>query len=308
MKVVVTGGSGFIGSYVVMEALKSGARVVVVDTVAPPAEVRAAGAVEWQESDCADVEKMRAVFQGAGVVYHFASMTNPATTWQNPAEEFNATIGLSARIFDLCGSCGVRKVVYPSSGGTVYGASSTPWTEDQLPAPANPHGIAKLATEHFLAYYARLHAYQYDIYRIGNPYGPRQRGSGRQGVVAVWMTQILRGQPVVVYGDESVLRDYIFVEDAAALMAHSLHDVTSSGVFNVGSGRGTSIRELFELVRRIVDLPVHGEFTHSRAFDNRSIVLNPDKLHALKPSVRLRSLEEGLRVTWAWYRNNLMQA
>lgn len=251
---------------------------------------------------------MRELFQGASVVYHFASNTSPATTWLNPADEFNATIGLSARIFDLCGSCGVRKVVYHSSGGTVYGASSTPWTEDQLPVPANPHGIAKLATEHFLAYYARMHAYQYDIYRIGNPYGPRQRGSGRQGVVGVWMTQILHDQPVLVYGDDSVLRDYIFVEDAAALMAHSLHDVTSSGVFNVGSGRGTSIRELFDLISRIVDLPVQGEFMDSRAFDNRSIVLNTDKLRGLKPSVRLRLLEEGLRLTWAWYSEHLMQA
>ena len=280
---------------------------MVVDTVPPPVEVHDAGVVEWQESDCADTEKMREVFQDADVVYHFAAITNPATTWQNPVEEFNATIGLSSRIFDLCGSCGVRKVVYPSSGGTVYGASATPCSEDHLPIPANPHGIAKLATEHFLAYYARLHAYQYDIYRIGNPCGPRQRGSGRQGVVAVWMTQILRGQPVMVYGDESVLRDYIFVEDAAALMAHSLHDVASSGVFNVGSGRGTSIKELFELVKKIVDRPVHGEFMHSRAIDNRSIVLNTDKLHALNPSPRFRSLEEGLRTTWAWYRDNLMQ-
>lgn len=300
MKVVVIGGAGFLGSHVAAEAAALGGRVVVVDRAPPPEE---AGGIEWHEGDCSDLSVLRGALRGADLVCHFASTTNPALSWKHPEEEFSATIGLSARVFEICGECGVRKVVYPSSGGTVYGACSSGASETRLPAPANPHGIAKLAVEHFLAYYARLHDFHYDIYRISNPYGPRQPGSGRQGVVAVWMTHILNGEPLEVFGDETVLRDYIYVKDAAALMAHSFIDPASSGTYNVGSGSGTSIKQLFDSVCRVVNRPVRGEFRSRRAFDSASSLLDPGRLRALRPDVRIRPLEEGLRETWAWFQS-----
>ena len=298
MKIVITGGSGFLGSHLAAAAAGLGADVTVVDLLPPPAHLAAMPGVNWRSGDCHEMAGLGGILAGADVVCHFASRTNPAATWDRPELEYEAIVAPAVRIFQLCARSGVRKIVFPSSGGTVYGGQPVPANEDVLPAPVNPHGVAKLATEHLLRYLARQHAFACDIYRIANPYGPGQSARGSQGVVAIWMHQILRGETLKVFGDDATRRDYIHACDAAALMAHSFLQVDSSGTFNIGSGTGTSIVGLFRTIERVVGHPVAAEFGERRSFDAASSILDPGRICALRPGVRIRPLEEGLRSTW----------
>jgi UDP-glucose 4-epimerase len=235
------------------------------------------------------------------MAYYFVSTTSPADTWDDSAREIQEGILRPVRFLETAAEAGVRKVVLPSSGGTVYGRRSGRLTEETPHAPFSPHGIAKCALEHFAGYMRERNGLQVDTYRISNPYGPRQRWDRRQGVVAVWMGQILHGKPLHVYGDDTVERDYIYVGDVAELMMHSLRDLQASGTYNIGSGVGTSIIGLLEAFRRII--PTFFDYTIEprRAFDNTSAVLDSSKLLSHFPGFEFVHLDEGLRRTWEWF-------
>jgi UDP-glucose 4-epimerase len=258
------------------------------------------GRCRWLPGDAGDERLAAQALEGQDVAAVFLSASTPLTAWRAPFGVIEDELPLTVRLFDLCVRLGVRKVIFASSGGTIYGPQPGRLDEDALPQPNNPYGIAKLTEEHFLRYYAASAGLAADCYRIGNLYGPRQRLDRGQGVIAAWIGRILAGLPVDVYGDERCVRDYIYAEDAARLMTHSLCSLENGGIFNLGTGRGTSILELLEIFRSVCGRPFTRRLHPRRPSDNTSAVLDSSKLLRHFPGFVFRSLQDGVARSFAW--------
>ena len=204
----------------------------------------------------------------------------------------------SVQLFELAASCGVKKIVFPSSGGAIYGRQRDLINEKMLPNPFSPYGITKLTTEYFMNYFREHTNMVVDIYRIGNAYGPRQSMDASQGVIAVWMGKILKGKRIEVYGDTQAVRDYIYVEDIAYLITHSINQPDLSGLYNLGTGRGVSVLELLEIVRTAIDEPFEYKVFSRREFDNTRVVLDSSKLLSFFPGFEFQRIEEKIKDTW----------
>jgi len=305
MKVLVLGGDGFLGSHFVDQAVSLGHEVTVFDRF--PYQVsrnleHQRRTVRFVSGEFANRDDLSKALEDKDIVYHFICTTNPAESWNDPFIEIEENLRTSIRLFELAVNKGVKKIVFPSSGGTVYGPQKKPVDEKAVPRPLSPYGITKLATEHFLHYYREHGGIEMDIYRIGNAYGPRQPIKRPQGVIAVWMQDILNGSEIHVYGDQNTLRDYIYIGDVVFLMTHSLNNLASSGVYNLGSGMGTSIIRLLEIFQTVVHEPIQYCIHPRRSLDNASIVLDSSKLISCFPGFKFQKLEDKIAVTWKYFK------
>ena len=301
MNVLILGGDGFIGSHVVDKVVALGHHVTVFDRFSYKVSKNLKhhqGNVRFFSGEFANRDMLRQALEKQDVVFHFICTTNPAVSWNDPFIEVEQNLKDSVQLFELAAQCGVQKVVFPSSGGTIYGPQRGVVTEGTLPHPFSPYGIVKLSTEYFLNYFKERFGLASDIYRIGNAYGPRQPMGTPQGVIAVWMQTILDDREIQVFGDRETLRDYIFVEDIASLMMHSLNNMGSSDIYNLGSGQGISIMGLLDIFINVIDRSFKYKVHARRSFDNTSVILESSKLTRFFPSFVFGSLEDKIPETW----------
>jgi len=301
VKVLVLGGDGFLGSHFVDYAVTRGHEVTAFDRF-PTGGTRnlehIRNDIRIFSGEFANRDDVMRALEYQEIAYHFISATNPAASWNDPFVEIDENIRQSVQFFEFAVQQGVPKVVFLSSGGTVYGRQEGLISEDTPQRPFSPYGIGKLAIEHFLNYYREHGHLQTDIYRVGNVFGPRQPMHRPQGVIAVWMNAILRGQEVLVYGDNSTVRDYIYVADVVRLLGHSLASPDTSGIYNVGSGHGVSITELLTLFKRVIGTNFSYRLLPRRDFDNESVILDCNRLLSLCPGFNFSDFEEKLGSTW----------
>jgi UDP-glucose 4-epimerase len=303
MKVLVLGGDGFLGSHFVDRAVRLGHEVAVFDRF--PYHVSRnlehhRGHIRFLSGEFANRDTVAKALEDQEIVYHFICATTPIESWNDPYIEIEENLRTSIQFFELAVTHGVRKIVFVSSGGTVYGPQKEPVSERDSPNPFSPYAITKLATEHFLNYFRERNGIAFDIYRIGNAYGPRQPMSRPQGVISVWMRDILNGTEIQVYGDETTLRDYVYVEDVAFLMAHSLRDLHASDIYNLGTGRGPSILQLLRIFLAVIELPIRHRIQPRRPSDNAVIVLDSSKLLSHFPDFQFQKLEDTIPQTWEY--------
>jgi UDP-glucose 4-epimerase len=293
MRVLVVGGNGFIGSHVVDVLLDQGIEVVVFDRHSerfrPP--LPKVNYVVGDLNDSASLEN--AMSQAIDSVVHLASSTSPLRSNDNPLSDLENIAG-AIRLLELCIKRKVKRIVYASSGGTVYGVPKVlPIPEDHPTEPICSYGVAKLAIEKYLNLYTNTSGLATVVLRIGNPYGVRQSPHSAQGVVPVFMSRILQGKPLTLWGDGSVVRDFVNVRDLASLFLRALTS-DATGVFNAGSGVGTSISELLEIMS--VPLGVRPQINRkeSRKFDVPAVILDCGKartVYCWEPRI---TLPEGL--------------
>jgi UDP-glucose 4-epimerase len=250
--VVVVGGLGFIGSNVVRQLLEGGRRVRVLD-------LRRHGAlplppeVEFVEGDFTNQAVARQALHGASGLIHLASVTTPQSGTSDPVHDVTENLLGTLRLVAVCQEVGLRRLVFASSGGTVYGRPrESPIAEGHPERPVNSYGVVKLAIEKYLAMFAHLGQLDPVVLRPANPYGPGQYPWGSQGIVAVALGAIRDGEPFRLWGDGSVVRDYLYIEDLARAFVLAL-DAPPGGddVFNIGSGEGRSVREILDACRRV---------------------------------------------------------
>jgi UDP-glucose 4-epimerase len=305
MKVLVMGGDGFLGSHFVDRVLEEGHEVTVFDRF-PYRRSRnlehCRHEVTLFSGEFTNRDNLETVLEGQDIVYDFICLTNPAASWSDPLIEVEQNIEPTVRFLETAVEAGVKKVVFPSSGGTVYGKRGGLLRESDPVAPYIPYAIGKIAVEYFLAYFREKSGLASDIYRISNAYGPRQPVGKPQGVIAVWMNAILEGAAIRVYGGGEVKRDYVYVGDVAELMLFSLGDLEASGVYNVGTGRDTSITELLEMFKVVINRPFEVEFERRRPSDTLSIALDSARLLEHFPQFRFHTLEEKLPSTWEYFK------
>ncbi|MFH0786568.1 MAG: NAD-dependent epimerase/dehydratase family protein [Pseudomonadota bacterium] len=309
MKILVLGGDGFLGSHFVDQVVSLGHEVTVFDRFPYQTSKNLEhqkGKIRFVSGEFANRKTLSNALKNQDIVYHFICATTPMESWDDPYIEIEENLRTSLHLCELAIRQHVRKIVFPSSGGTVYGPQNQLVDEKATPHPFSPYGITKLATEYFLNYFRQHSGLATDIYRIGNAYGPRQSMGRPQGVIPVWMRDILAGTEIQVYGDETTLRDYVYIKDIAFLMGHSLQDLDSSEVYNLGTGIGTSILRLLHVFQTVIDIPIRHRIHLRRPSDNAAIVLNSSKLLAYYPGFQFQTLEDKILETWEyvkmWYR------
>lgn len=299
MRVLVIGGSGFIGSHLVDALLAQGHRVRVFDRA--PERFRSSPAgVEFIQGEFGDTASLAESLADVEMVYHLVSTTVPSTSNLDPVADIQGNLIGSVRLLEMMRAAGVRRLVYLSSGGTVYGIPQCdPVPESHPLQPISSYGIVKVAIEHYLHMEHHLHGLQYTILRASNPYGPRQGHGGVQGVIGTFLWKIAKDEPIQIWGDGSVVRDFIHVRDLAALCA-LLTQKQVTGCFNAGSGRGASILEVLDIVRKVVGRNVAPVFKPGRGFDVPRVVLDVNAIERSSGWAPRVDLESGVRETWAW--------
>jgi UDP-glucose 4-epimerase len=301
MKTLVIGGCGFIGSHVVDALLASGASVRVFDRqherFRPPLR-----GVEYCIGDFAEKMAVAEALTGMDTVVHLVSSTFPGTANLAPAIDVRDNLINTLGLLDLMVEMRIPRLVFLSSGGTVYGAlDRVPVPEDHPLRPINSYGIVKVAIEHYLEMYRHLHGIQSLVARASNPYGPRQGHSGVQGVISTFLRRVHEGEPIEIWGDGSVVRDYLYVSDLAefCVLAARGNEV---GAFNVGSGEGRSINEIIEIIRAATGVEIKPHFKPGRAVDVPRSVLDisrAEKYFGWRPKT---SISDGIAQAWDWAR------
>ncbi len=303
MKALVTGGAGFIGSHVGDHLLAAGIEVVVLDDLSSGRiEQVPAGAALYQ----LDLRSpwLEQVFQQErpDVVFHHAAQTSVRNAVADPIHDADVNVLGTVRLLEQALRVGVRRFIFASSGGTVYGEAGTLPTPEEYPGrPVSPYGVSKLAGEQYLHYYRAVHGLSYAALRYANVYGPRQDPQGEGGVVAIFSQRLLGGEPAIINGDGLQTRDYVYIEDVAQSNLCALES-GAIGAFNIGTGRETNVLELFQALRRLAGREAaeqHGPAKMGEQRRSAVAIDRADRELGWRPAV---GLEEGLARTIEYLR------
>jgi len=303
VRVLVTGGAGFIGSHLVDALVDGGREVLVIDDLSSGVRENVSPAAAFHQLDIREPEAAALLRDWRpDVVCHHAAQMSVSRSVREPLYDAAVNVMGGLNLLEAARDVGAR-FVFASTGGAMYGDADVLPTPETYPAwPVSPYGVAKLSFEHYLHCYTVEHGLRSVALRYANVYGPRQNPHGEAGVVAIFCLRLLAGEQAVINGDGRCRRDFVFVDDVvrANLAALDAEDVT--GRFNVGTGRQVDINRIFELVRELVGVgapEVHGP---PRPGDQRTSALDSsliaEKL-GWRPQVEL---EDGLERTVAWFR------
>lgn len=297
-RTAVLGGLGFIGSHLARRLLEDGDEVVVFDKLYASRALVSGfeGDLRIVEGDLARTESVLEAIRNCDTVYNLIHTTVPVTSMQDPVYDITTNVAATVRWMSRLNETRVETVVYVSSGGTVYGPPrSLPVTEDHPTEPHSSYGITKLAIEKYTALLTALTGRTCRIARLANAYGPGQRTTASQGIVAIALERILAGKPVDVWGDGSVSRDYVHVADLARALALLGRYQGPETIFNVGTGTATSVREILSLLGAITGLEVRIRPHPARPHDLPANALDASRLEretGWRPSI---ALPDGLK-------------
>lgn len=303
-RVCVLGSSGFLGRHLTHRLLCAGYQVQAFDRVIAPNPLVSPALQRHLTSFSGDFfasDDLDRVLEGCEYCFHLVSTSVPKTSNSNPLRDVQQNLEGSLVLLERAVQAGVRKVVYASSGGTVYGVPKAERITEEHPTdPLCSYGITKLAVEKYLGLYQELHGLDYTVLRISNPYGPLQRTDAAQGVIGVFLGKVLRNEPLNVWGDGSVVRDYLHVDDVARAFVCAAETRTEHKIFNIASGHGASLNDIIAHLRVVTGRALDVEYTEGRVFDVPYSVLAIDRAQkelGWSPQI---TLEDGLRDTWAW--------
>lgn len=305
MKCLILGGGGFLGSHLSEALLAQGFAVRIFDrpNLLRFKSFQPGEAVEWFEGDFVNGEHVAQAVCGCDAVYHLVSTTLPRSSNANPAYDIETNVVATLHLLDIARKNKIRKIIFISSGGTVYGVpQEVPIKETHPTEPICSYGIGKLAIEKYLNLYHLLHGMEYCVLRLANPFGERQRIAAEQGAVAVFLDRALRNEEIEIWGDGSVVRDYFHVSDAVSAMIAALTYKGASGVFNIGSGVGQSLNGILDAIEALLGTTVRRAYAPARAFDVPVSVLDIFKAGTLLNWKPKMSFAEGLARTADWLR------
>jgi len=296
---LVVGGNGFLGSHLVDELAGRGHAVTAFDRFsAGVIRYRAAGVAQIV-GDYLNRADIAAAIPGHDYVFHLVSTTSPVTSEDDPTLDLRTNVPASIDLFALAAEHGVRRVLFASTGGAIYGDQQTELMSEGLsPRPVSPYAIGKLAIEGYLRYFRQKAGLESVTFRISNPYGPRQGVAKRQGVISIFLRELAAGRPVTVFGDGSMERDFIAVMDAVRMMADVADGEPRHDLYNIGSGRGTTISGLIETIRDVtgLDVPVASQPKPATFVDR--VVLDTSRFRTEFGEPHLVALADGVRSVW----------
>lgn len=306
MNILVTGGAGFIASHIVDRYIECGHHVSIIDNLLTGKKENINPKATFYNIDIRDKERVEAIFKSEkfDVLNHHAAQLDVRKSVADPL--FDAEINLIGllNLLEAGLKQGIQKVIFASSGGVVYGeASVVPTPEDYQPLhPLSPYGITKLTSELYLSFYQRIHAIPFVALRYANVYGPRQDPFGEAGVVAIFIEKLLSNQQPVINGDGRQLRDYTYIGDVVDANQKAL-EIKKSGIFNIGTGQGTSVNEIFSHLQSIIGSTFEEKHGPAKKGEQKQSILDNSRAQKIlqwKPRV---ALKEGLAQTVAYFKN-----
>ncbi|MDX2144503.1 MAG: NAD-dependent epimerase/dehydratase family protein [Rhodospirillaceae bacterium] len=300
---LVLGGKGFIGSHLVDALLAKGHAVRVLDRphLAPLNDKATLAKVDWRDGDFTSESDVAAALEGCNVVFHLVSTTLPKSSNADPVFDIETNVMGTLRMLQHAVRLGVKKVVFASSGGTVYGIPrALPIDESHPTDPISSYGIGKLAIEKYLHLYRQLHGLDTTVLRLSNPYGERQRTKASQGAVAIFLGRVLRGETIDIWGDGSATRDYIYIGDVAEAMLAAMTTSSSEHLFNIGSGVGLTLNDVLDAIEKATGLKSKRNYAEARAFDVPANVLAIARANQHLDWAPRTSFADGLARTVRW--------
>ena len=304
MKILVTGGAGFIGSHVADAFVAHGHAVHVLDDLSSGIRENVPAAAVFHQVDIR-AEAVAALFEAEGfeVLVHHAAQMDVRRSVADPQYDADVNVGGFLNLIEAGRRNGLKKVIFASTGGAIYGEpDSVPQDEAHALRPLSPYGITKLTAERYLYYYEQQYGIRYVALRYANVYGPRQNPHGEAGVVAIFAQRLLEGHRPIINGDGLQTRDYTYVGDVVQANVAALAYDGPSDVINIGTAREADVNTVFRLLRDRIDpacAEVHGE---AKPGEQRRSVLSYDKAQCLLGWTPTVTLEDGLRQTADWFK------
>ena len=311
MKCVLFGGGGFIGSAIADRLLLDGHSVRIFERprVEPFRNFKASEQMEWVTGDFLSTHDVGSAINGAEVVLHLVSTTLPKNSNDDPIYDVQSNVVGTLQLLNSMVARNVRKIVFISSGGTVYGIPKyLPIDEYHPTDPLVSYGITKLAIEKYLYLYEHMHGIKTITLRVANSYGERQCIETAQGAVGVFLYRALNGNPIEIWGDGSVTRDYVYISDVAEAFVRAVEYSGSKSVFNISSGSGTSLNELIGMFEEVLGRPTERRYLPARPFDVPVNVLSNDLARTELYWTPSTSMREGIMRTAEWMKGELEKA
>ncbi|MFP3902662.1 MAG: NAD-dependent epimerase/dehydratase family protein [Armatimonadota bacterium] len=309
MRIVVTGGAGFIGSQIAAAYIENGHTVAVVDDLSSGREKNVPECAEFAKIHITDRDEIGSFWRDfePDIVNHHAAQIDVRKSVQNPVFDARVNILGSLNVIKSSMDTGVKKIIYASTGGAIYGdAENLPASESYPPRPLSCYGTSKHAVEGYLATFARLDGLDYTVLRYANVYGPRQRSDGEAGVVAIFAGQMFSGIRPTIFGDGTKTRDYVYVGDVVA--ANRIVLDSGSGVYNIGTGVQTTDQEVFDAVADAVGYDEEPIYADERPGEVHHIALDISRARddlGWQPTVDFR---DGVKRTIEYMRGQLDSA
>lgn len=311
MKCVIFGGGGFIGSTIADLLLVKGYDIRIFERprVEPYRKFKKNENLEWVTGDLLSVHDVNNALKGIDVILHLVSTTLPKNSNEDPIYDVQTNLVGTLQMLNAMVANKIRKIVFISSGGTVYGIPSyLPIDEKHPTDPLVSYGITKLAIEKYLKLFENMHGIKPIIMRVSNPYGERQRTETAQGAVSAFIHQAIRGLPIDIWGDGSIIRDYIHVSDVAEAFVQAVSYPGPGNVFNISSGSGTSLNELVGSLEVVLGKPIERRYLPGRSFDVPASILCNSLARKELEWKPLTSMHDGIARTAEWMKKQLVQS
>ena len=302
MKILLMGAAGFIGTNLTIELAKNAENEITLvdrckDFFNPIINMNLKN-IRIVESELTVDMDFDSILKSQEVVYHLVSTTVPTTSNQHISQELVSNVVFSANLFEACTRCGVKKVVFISSGGTVYGKEvDCPLKEKTATNPISSYGVQKVTIEKLLYLYRYMYGLDYRIIRLANPYGPYQRPNGVLGAVTTFTYKALKGDEITVYGDGSIVRDFIYIDDAIRAIMKIVEGENKHRTFNLGCGYGTSIKQVLETIEKALGISMNVSYIEGRKVDVPVNYLDISRYEKYYGALNPISLEEGIKKT-----------
>ncbi|MCM8829517.1 MAG: NAD-dependent epimerase/dehydratase family protein [Candidatus Omnitrophica bacterium] len=307
MKVLVTGGCGFIGSHLTDKLIDMGNSVCVVDNLSTGDIKNLNSKANFYNMDIRD-EKIKDVFEKEHpeIVFHLAAQINVRKSEEDPFFDIDVNIKGSVNVIKaFLDVKNHKKFIFASTGGVMYGDTDIfPTPESLEPFPLCPYGISKLTVEKYMVYFSAFYNLQFVSLRYGNVYGPRQNAHSEAGVIAIFSTNILEGKTPIVFGDGQQTRDFVYIDDiirANIIMMES----PVTGIFNVGTGKETSVNQIFEYLKSASGRDIKKIHTDPKKGEIKRSCLSPEKIFRMTGWKAEVDIKEGIRKTFNWFKENI---
>lgn len=307
MKILVTGGAGFIGSHLVDALIAKKHRAFVVDNLSTGFQKNVNPKAKFYKTDLTDHKKIEAILkkEKPEVIFHLAAQIDVRKSVADPVFDAKSNILATVNLIKLAHQCKIKKFIFSSTGGAIYGDTKNRPTGEKEPEwPLSPYGIAKLSVDKFLFYYREIHGLNFVSLRYGNVYGPRQNPHGEAGVVAIFLNKMFRGEQPAINGDGKQTRDYVYVSDVVDANLLALKNFAQSGIYNVGTGKETDVNQLFREVNRHFGKKfkeVHGP---AKIGEQKTSCLSWAKIKKDFDWTPKVGFEAGIEKTYRWFQTN----
>ncbi len=305
MKIIITGGAGFIASHIADSYITLGHKVVIIDNLSSGLIEYINKKAKFYKADIRNRDEVRKILheEKPDIINHHAAQISVRNSVENPQNDANINILGLLNLLEEGKNIGIKKFIFASSGGVVYGeANQIPTPETYIPLqPLSPYGVTKLASELYLNYYFQTYKIPYIALRYSNVYGPRQNPHGEAGVVAIFSLKLLRGEKPVINGDGMQVRDYVFVEDVARVNVKAI-DSDISGSYNIGTGIQTNVIQIFEKIKEVTSSSLEARHGPAKTGEQKISCLDCTKAYQIlgwKPEF---DLTKGMKKTVEFFR------